>query len=228
MLNETLHVTITDEFKPEIQKADGLSKAVLDFKISTPDELKNSAEFLKSLKASAKNIDEKRKEITRPIDDIKKRVMDFFRPISTQLSEAETTLKKAVLSYQREQERIRREAEQKAILAARAEEERKRKALEARAKKAAEKGQEEKAELLKEQAQEVYVPAVVQAPAVEKVAGISTRKNWTFRIKDLSKIPREYLIVDEKMLKKLAVASQGKISIPGVEFYQDESMSVRV
>jgi hypothetical protein len=224
-LNEVVNVSIDDSTLTQITEGNRLATTVKGLTINNNQEYLNSGEFLKQVKTVSKLIDDSRKELTRPLDEAKKRVMEFFKEPLDQLLSAESMLKRAILDYQQEQERIRREEEQKAIARAKAEEERKRRALEERATKAEESGNTAKAELLRERADDVYVPTVVTAPTLEKVKGISTKKVWKFRVTDECKIPREYLVINEAMLGKMAQATQGKIPVPGVEFYQEDVLS---
>lgn len=224
-LNEIVNVSVDDSTLTQITEGSRLATTVKGLTITNNQEYLNSGEFLKQIKSVSKILDDARKDITKPLDEAKKRVMDFFRDPLDQLSAAEGILKRAILGYQQEQEKIRREEEQKAISRAKAEEERKRRALEERAVKAEESGNTAKAELLRERADDVYVPTIVTAPVIEKVKGISTKKVWKFRIKDESQIPREYLLINEPMLNKIAQATHGKIPVPGVEFYQEDVLS---
>jgi len=231
-IDEVIQISVNDSALAHISNANYLAETVKSLRISNSQEHVNSAEFLKKIKAVSKAIDDCRKDITKPLDELKKKVMDFFKEPLTELSEAESILKKAILSYQQEQERIRREEEAKAIAKAKAEEEKKRKALEERAKKAEEQGNSAKAEMLRDKADDVYVPTVVTAPTVEKVQGISTKKVWKAKIVDANKIPQNVYINDEKVtaaiqaiLNKLATATKGAMPIDGVDFYQEESLS---
>lgn len=94
------------------------------------------------------------------------------------LIEAEGYIKRAMLGYQQEQERIRREAEAKAQEEARKQREK----LEAQAAKAIEKGKTEKAEALQVAAASVVVPILVST--MPKVAGISTRITYKASVTD--------------------------------------------
>lgn len=224
-LKEVVEVSVDEPTMNQIVEGNRLAFTVKSLTIKNNQEYLNCGEFLKQIKAVSKVIDDSRKEITRPLNEAKNRVMDFFKGSLDQLSNAESMLKRAILGYEQEQERIRRDEEQKAIARAKTEEERKRRALEERAAKAEESGDTAKAQLLRDRADDVYVPSVVAAPVLEKVKGISTKKVWKFRVNDESQVPREYLVVNETMLGKMAQATQGKIPVPGVEFYQEEILS---
>lgn len=48
------------------------------------------------------------------------------------------------------------------------------------------------------------------------VEGISPRETWTFEVEDADAIPREFLIPDEKRLKKIAKAQGAALMVPGL------------
>lgn len=52
-----------------------------------------------------------------------------------------------------------------------------------------------------------------------------TTKRWVFEIKDDKQIPREYLQVNETLIR--GAINQGVREIPGVRIYQEESISLR-
>ncbi len=67
--------------------------------------------------------------------------------------------------------------------------------------------------------------AVVLAPI--KIAGISGRQEWDFEIADASRIPREYLMIDETKIRRVIKALGSEANIPGVRAFQKTVMSVR-
>lgn len=220
-------VDLTEAKKSYEETAYILDKSA-EVKIVDQNTYSMAATFLQDIKARAKTLEGRRKLITAPLDAAKKAVMDLFREPTEFLAKAEINIKTAMLSYTQEQERARKEAEQKAQEAAEKEEARKRKQLEARAEKAQEKGNAEKAEELRQKADEVFVPRPIIPPQIKPVAGISERKVWKHRIVDQAKIPREYLIPDEKTLGALAKSTQGRVQIPGVEFYFESTIASRL
>jgi hypothetical protein len=62
---------------------------------------------------------------------------------------------------------------------------------------------------------------------VQKVDGVSIASKWVAVIVDVDKIPRKYMLPDVKTLTAIAKASKDLIKIPGVEFKEEKSMSVR-
>ena len=226
-IKETVTVTVGDKTMQEISQATKLADTVNSLKINNQNEYINSSQFLMELKQVFKLLDGKRKEITKPLNDVKNRVMDLFREPLNELVEAEIMLKSALDLFNTEQKRIRLEEERKAILRAKKEEDTKRKSLEERAKKAEEKGKDDKADMLREEACSLFIPSVVEFEKPIIVSGISTRKIWKYRIEDESKIPREYMIPNKDVLSKMAKVMKGKIPVPGVVFYPESSIAAR-
>jgi hypothetical protein len=133
---------------------------------------------------------------------------------------------KIALAWKREDEE-RTRAEQRRLQAIADEQARKeREKLEARAEKAEEKGKEEKAEALREQAAEIVAPVVQVAPSTPKVAGTSVRKIWKARVIDVTLVPRQFLMVNEKALDAYAKATNGTQQVLGVQFYEEASLAV--
>lgn len=186
-----------------------------------------SASLLRSIKEMSGLVEQSRKRITSPLDIAKKLVMDLFRPSSEELEKLEIKEKRKMIDYVNEQERSRREAEEKIRKEAAAKEAAEKKRLEERAAKAEASGKAEKAEELRQQAQEVFVPDPTITSTVQKVAGISMKQNWKARVTDVNKVPREYMIVNESMLDKMAKATKGSLAISGVEFYAEDILASR-
>lgn len=182
---------------------DGAAAYVIDS--TTMFEL--AGDDLKQIKTLQKEVEDKRTSITGPLNQAVKAVNDLFRPPKEYLDKAEATIKRAMVTWTTEQERLAAEARAKAEAEARAERERlaalereqaeaARKA-EAEAQAAAEAGDEQAAaeamavaQAAQEQAaaaaltaQIVTVVPVVEAPA--KVAGISGRVTYSAEVTDL-------------------------------------------
>lgn len=105
-------------------------------------------------------------------------------------------------------------AEQRRIAA---EEERKRKEAEELAALSAEA---ESSGDIATAAEAVAAAAIAQATVtvMPKVAGTSMREVWKAVVVDVSQLPREYMIVNQSMLDKMAQATKGAVPIPGVRF----------
>lgn len=72
---------------------------------------------------------------------------------------------------------------------------------------------------------DVPVTMPVIEPTTPKVEGTSVRTFWKYEIVDSSKVPREYMIVDEKAIGAMVRAKKGSTSIPGVRVYPETSVS---
>lgn len=234
-----------------VTQAQGILAIAMEYKIDSVDMYQMAASELQTIKGRAKALDEKRKSITKPIDEAKTAVMDMFRQPLAILTEAEGVIKRALLTYDQEQEALRKAEEDRLREIARKE----REALEAKAKEA-ERAAAEKAAALKKQAEEaaaagnvaeaakleakaetvtakaedrasaltmqahaIAAPTVVRE--VPKVAGLSKQTVWHARVEDASLVPREYLVVNEKLLDGVAKSTKGAIKVPGVTFYAE-------
>ena len=224
-INETLQISVNDKAVAYIEEAAGIANNVRSLSIKNDQEYLNSGEFLKKIKSYSKYIDDERKSITKPLDEIKKRVMIFFKEPLDDLNSAENIFKKAILDYKAEKERKQIEAEKKAVEIAIKKEDSIKAKLDERAKKAEKNGNELMASQLREQKEAVYIPSFLKTQSDITIKGISTKKMWRYRIIDETLIPRNYMEVNEKMIYKMLQATQGLVPIPGVEFYQDEVVS---
>lgn len=209
--------------KPEIkeltQETDQLLTVATNYRVTTPAEYARAGDELKRIKATAKRLDEIRKSMTKPLDTAKRAILDFFREPEAKLQRAESGIKRAMLAYADEQERIRREEQRKAEEAARKQREK----LEAQAAKAAAAGKIEKAEELEQRAACVVAPVIQREPP--KVTGVATREVWRFEIVDASQVPREYTMPDEKKIGAVVRALKGDTNIPGVRVWAEKSLA---
>ena len=180
-----------------------------------------------AIKGKIKELDSLRKSITRPIDEGKKRIMDLFSPHMGKLETARTALTRAMMAWDDEQERKRRELQAKLQREAEEKARKEQERLQARAQKWEGKGNADKAEALREQAEEVVpdpVPVVLEIP---KVQGRSYRDNWKAVVEDVNQVPREYMIPDQKALDKIMQATKGTLKIPGVRAVNDRVLMSR-
>lgn len=188
-------------------KAQNALTTATDYVIDSPTMFELASEDLKQVKALQKEVEEKRTSITGPLNQAVKAVNDLFRSPKEYLEKAEATLKRAMVTWTSEQERLAAEARARAEAEARAERERLA-AIEREQAEAARKAQEEAqaaaaagdqeaaaaamaaAQAAQEQAAVAAMTAnvVTVAPAVEapaKVTGISGRINYSAEVTDL-------------------------------------------
>ncbi len=212
---------ISTEAQKKITESTELAERYENFSITTTEIYAGAGGDLKAVKAKAKELDGLRKSLTKPLDESKKRIMDLFKRPLEILSAVESAIKGAMINWQREQERIRQAEEARLREAQRKEAER----LQELAAKAEERGDTSKAEEFEGRAAVVQSTAPIVANKVEKIEGIQTKLIWKFRIIDVSKIPREYMIPNEKAIGEIGRATKGAIIIEGVEFYSEETIA---
>lgn len=167
------------------------------FKVVSADGFTAAGGVLTRIKAALKRLEEARVRITGPLNEALRQVNAQAKESAQPLLESEARIKSALVAYNNEQERIRREEQRRADEAA----ERERRRLQEIADRAAAKGQAEKAEAFAERAQTTVAPVVNRAPP--KVAGVSMRDVWRFEVTDASKVNAAFLVPDEAKIRKV-------------------------
>lgn len=216
-----MDIQLDAQSKEAVTEAQQVAVRAREYAIATAEDYAGAAGELSKIKAAQKRLDDMRKGMTKPLDETKKRIMDLFRRPADDLDTAERSIKGAMSTYNREQERIRQEQQRKADEAARKERER----LAEQAAKAAQAGKAEKAAALEMRAETVTAP-VISRPT-PKVAGIATRKVWKFRIVNPTLVPEQYKTIDERKIGGVVRSLGADANIPGVEVYQDDVIAAR-
>jgi colicin import membrane protein len=169
-----------------------------------------ASEDLRRIKSLQKDVEAKRTAITGPINQAVKAINDLFRTPKEFLDQAEATLKRAMVIYSNEQERLAAEARRKAEEETRIERERLAKIeheqvqaaakAQAQAQAAAEAGDTEAAAKAMQAVQDAQEQAAMAAmtanvvtvtPTVEspaKVSGISSRSTYSAEVTDLMEL----------------------------------------
>jgi hypothetical protein len=169
------------------------------FTVANDEDSAFAADLIREVKAKHKELDDRRKEVTGPLNTTVKTINGWFKPALDALENAEKKLKAKVALYMTEREKAAREA---LALAA-----------------AAQTAQEATAAL-----------AAAPTPAAMP-QGVSMRMIWKFRIVDESAVPARFCSPDPN---KIDAEMRGSVRddgaptpIPGVEFFQEASMTVR-
>lgn len=200
-----LHVNAPEE-SALVSQASVMLELVTGLTIDSPALYEMAAGELQSIKKKAKELDDSRKEITRPLDAAKRRIMDLYERPLTILAQAEKLLKGAMAAYHAEQERKRiaeqRERDEEARKVREAQETEARRMQEEAAANAAKADElaaagniaaaadlaDHAAEQLHAAHETAAVAAmVVAAPVVvdtPKVSGVSFRDHWTVDVLD--------------------------------------------
>lgn len=119
----------TDPSKlPEVQKATATAQRLVelagDYKVTTAEHYTSAGADLVQVNGAIAHLEELRMGMTRPLDQAKKAIMEFFRGPAEKLERAKAQIKRAMISFDEEQERIRKEEQRRVDEVARKERER--------------------------------------------------------------------------------------------------------
>lgn len=169
------------------------------FKVTDQQSAEQASKFVKQVNDGLKSIEGKRVEYTKPMVEAQRTINNDFKQLKEPLEFAKKTVTDMVLGWRAEEERK-----------AAAEEERRRKIQEAHAAKG----------------HEVSAPAYVPKP-MKTVGNIQTRKVWVYEVTDETKVPRQFLAVNDAAVKAAMKAGDpSKLQIPGIEFEQESRGAV--
>lgn len=225
-----LSVIVSQPDSAEINKAAAAALALVEsFDVVDAATYEIAGDELKSIKAKAASLDERRKAITKPLDEAKKSIMDLFRGPVELLGKAEGILKGKMIAFQQEQDRKAAEARQAAERAAQAERDR-------LAKEAADleaQGRAGEAMVKAQFAAMVVAPAPAVAAPV-KIAGVATTKTIDFEVVDLVALVQHIaahpdligLVAADSVKIRAFVRSLGlACELPGVRVFEKTGLS---
>ncbi len=214
--------------------------------INNDDGYKGAGAYLKKAKTAQKMLDDKRKEATRPLDEAKAAIKaEFDKPID-KLKDIASKVSALMVSYQKEQEAIRQEAERKRREAeAEAErlrlvEERKRLAEEERIKREAQSKEQAEHEIktlnkvLAMDKSKKATPVTPIVPAKPKAHGTRFCTYYSAEVYDFDalvqavadgKLPKGYLQPNYKALDAAAKNMKEVFECPGVKLVKKESIA---
>ena len=209
---------------PEIQQTTDKALTVIDVagkvNIVTVHDYQFAQGLMKEVKDRIKGLEDTRMSQTRPLDESKRLIMDFFRGPLQKLNDAKEHLNQVMVKWTEEQEARRREEERRLQEEARkrAEEEALKAAIEAE-----EAGEKEEAEQI--MAEPVYVPPIKVASEIPKSKESHIRESWSAEVvslKDLvmaisqGKAPLQVVQADMTFLNGQARSYKQALNIPGV------------
>lgn len=178
------------------QRAEPVLRWLHDLKVTSPEEQKNAEDLLISARQAWKQADEKRRELTRPLDDAKQRIIELFKPYMNRLETGINILNRELTGYHESLLALRREEERRAM-----------EAQAARMKEAEETG--EVVELV-----ELFaIPNVVKTSRAH-LGTVTYRDDWDVQVVDADKVPRD--LCEPSMSRIRARVKSGVTNIPGV------------
>lgn len=175
----------------ETTMAQQVHDALLDLPVRTPAEIATASELLVDVKGRAKVLDDRMREITRPLNEALKSTRELFKPALRFYEDAEAVLKRKIADAHL------------AIAAAN------RAAMEAAQQQLAQ-GDVRGAALA--------TSVVVEAPQAD---GVRTREIFGYRVVNALEVPREFLSVDDAKVKEHIRAHGKDKPIPGIVIEAD-------
>ena len=190
----------TKELQPIKRKVENVYKEAFSIVIKDENSLKEASDLLIKIKETAKAVQEKKYSIVNPLNQSLKSIRELFKPLEEKYEQAENVIKEEVVKYQ-----------QKKI---------------------------EKIEATKNEINKKFESGKIDfGKAVQKIENIGEvnnqiegeggslvfRENTSFKIIDVSKIPKEYFILDEVKIRKDIMKG---IEIPGVEMIKVKTVVI--
>lgn len=216
------------------EELDGQSTALLalaqQYVVDSPEALAAAADELNSVQKLMAGIIKRRRQITDPIDEAKRQVMELFRPFVERCETSKDLLTGGIRDYEQALAEQRRKAEQEA----RDEAARERARLRESAREAAQQGEILLADELQEQA--ALVPTLPVDVPDGRVAGINLRHEWRAVVTDRKAllravadglVPDNVIAINQRALDAAAAAHQSSLNWPGVDATQQVSVSPR-
>lgn len=185
---------IQSEVENETGEARDALSSFREFQILSKDDLDFAAQMLAEVKGNIKRLEERKQEITKPINDALKSIRALFKAPLDFYEECE-----AVLKGKLAQVHERAEQEKRAAL------------LEAR--EAAREGDSE--------GTSEALAKLDEAAKFPEVDGVQYRSQWRFEITDPEAVPREYCAPDLKLIGAVVAHRKQATDIPGVRVYEE-------
>jgi hypothetical protein len=163
------------------------------------------------------------KAIEEKLGPAKQKAHELHKKLSDLMNEMAAPWKADRTYFVAEMKRFQREEKEKAEAEERRLREIARKELEERqlqdAVEAEVNGDLEEAQAIIEE--EMFVPTPIVRPDVPKVDGRRYATKWSWKVTDINKVPREYLIVDQIKMNGIVRAMKGQTRISGIEVFEE-------
>lgn len=219
-----IQIEINDGDK-KLDAIEAWAESYQDYSVDDSDAEAGAVDELALIKQKGKELDEQRKELTRPLDESKRKIMELYKKPLDALSRAERAIKTALSRYHDKQERIRRE-QQRLIEEQRKKDEAEAKAkLEAQAEQKIEEGDIEAAKEIVQESEDLRLAAPVLS--AHKTEGVSYRTVWKWEVTDFDKVPDTFKKIDDKAISAIATAQKSRASVPGVRFFWEKVVASR-
>ena len=192
-----------------------LEKKVNELKVKNEETEIAANRLLKDVKSNYNLIEADRKEMLEPVKAITKYINDSAKKLTVPLKGFEQYLKNALIAYHNKLEQKRLKEEK-----AKADKE---KELEAQLKKA------DSAEAVKieRKLDRLDSKQLTSVRDTTRVGGATTsyKMVWVFQVEDISKVPAEFLNINNVAVNKKIAAGERKIK--GIKIYQEKRLAIR-
>jgi hypothetical protein len=204
---EMTDVLPAEEVKTLERSTSVMVPAAEAFVIQSDADVEDASKYLKVIAETKKSHEERRQFLVRPLNNHVSAINEMFKRFLAPAVEADRILRGKISAFRTEQQRTRLEEQRRVNEAAAA--------IQAR--------------LAEEAAAEGVAAPVVMAPTVlpppATIGNANMRKVWKFDVLEDDLVPREYMTVDETLIRKAVAA--GVRDIPGVRVYLDEQIAIR-
>jgi len=180
----------------DIAEAKEFLPEIFKWNVVTQQDMEFAGKLLAEVKDRAKELKAKRDSVTKPLQEIVKTIQSWFKEPLDSLSQCEMQLKQKISLAIEAVDAARKEAVRKAEIAA------------AAGDLCAVKG----------------ALAEANAQGFDPVAGLSSRKLLDYKVVDFAKVPRVYLMLDDRSIKE---ALRAGTAIPGLEIVYKTSVASR-
>lgn len=189
------------EIEPLKKEVGKLESLIVSVEINTDDEYKNAIDIISKLKESGSKLKNIKESITKPLNDALKNARSLFSPLEQQLTNAESELKSKIIAYKKKKDEEAKKEEDR--VAARLE-----------------KG------TMKLETAEKKISNIqrVEKTTRGSIGEVQIKKIKKVRITDVKLLPIEYMVPNEVLIRKDALGGK---QIPGVEVYEEETVSAR-
>lgn len=176
--------------------------------ITTISDLKPANDDLNIIRRLKKAMEARRKEYLAPFQDHVKEVNEAYKNLMQPVDIADKITTDKMLTFNREQDRIRREQEE--------------------INRLREQAAQKQKELTGEIAEVEVVEVVTEAPKhiSTEMGSTGVREIWKWELTDFSLVPDDYKMINAGVLTPVVKASKGKIKIAGIRIYNDPILAV--
>lgn len=191
----------TKELEVVKRSSAAVARKVTDLEIKSNDDLTAATDILSQVKTAQKNLKLEKEKILGPQLEAVQATRNLFAPYEKQLLEAETDIKGKMISYESEIDRA------------------------AKAEEARIQAQLDKGRIKPETAAKKIDNIATGAPQVTGAKGVvQFRIQKKIVIENASLLPREYLVPNEVLIRKAALAG---VQIPGVKVVEEKIIAAR-